>query len=55
MIGRPPELAEHFAGLHARGVDRFYAWFADFAPPETLQAFGEAIAALSAAPQELRS
>jgi hypothetical protein len=26
--------------MHARGVERFYVWFADFAPPSTLEAFG---------------
>jgi len=43
VIGNAKELAEHFAGLHERGVDRFYVWFADFAPVSTLQAFAEII------------
>jgi alkanesulfonate monooxygenase SsuD/methylene tetrahydromethanopterin reductase-like flavin-dependent oxidoreductase (luciferase family) len=41
VIGTPDELAEHFAGLRARGVERFYVWFTDFAPPDTLRRFGE--------------
>jgi len=43
VIGTANELADHFAGLHERGVERFYVWFADFAPVPTLQAFGEII------------
>jgi alkanesulfonate monooxygenase SsuD/methylene tetrahydromethanopterin reductase-like flavin-dependent oxidoreductase (luciferase family) len=44
-IGTAPELADHFAALHARGIDRFYVWFADFAPPATLAGFAEVIGA----------
>jgi alkanesulfonate monooxygenase SsuD/methylene tetrahydromethanopterin reductase-like flavin-dependent oxidoreductase (luciferase family) len=44
-VGTPGELAAHFAGMRARGVERFYVWFADFAPPETLHRFGEVIEA----------
>jgi alkanesulfonate monooxygenase SsuD/methylene tetrahydromethanopterin reductase-like flavin-dependent oxidoreductase (luciferase family) len=40
-IGTVDELAEHFAGMRARGVERFYVWFTDFAPPDTLRRFGE--------------
>ncbi len=40
VIGRPDELVGHFAALCDRGVERFYVWFTDFAPPETLAAFG---------------
>jgi alkanesulfonate monooxygenase SsuD/methylene tetrahydromethanopterin reductase-like flavin-dependent oxidoreductase (luciferase family) len=43
LIGTPAELAEHFTALHARGVDRFYIWFADFAPVPTLDRFSEVI------------
>jgi hypothetical protein len=32
--------------LHARGVERFYIWFADFAPVATLDRFAEVIATL---------
>jgi len=44
VIGTAPELVEHFESLHATGVDRFYVWFADFAPVETLHGFSEVIA-----------
>jgi len=43
VIGTANELADHFARLHERGIDRFYVWFADFAPVPTLQAFAEII------------
>jgi alkanesulfonate monooxygenase SsuD/methylene tetrahydromethanopterin reductase-like flavin-dependent oxidoreductase (luciferase family) len=43
VIGTAPELAEHVAGLEARGVERFYAWFADFAPAPTLERFAEVV------------
>jgi alkanesulfonate monooxygenase SsuD/methylene tetrahydromethanopterin reductase-like flavin-dependent oxidoreductase (luciferase family) len=46
-IGTAPELVEYFRGQRARGVDRFYVWFADFAPPETLQRFAAVIAELA--------
>jgi alkanesulfonate monooxygenase SsuD/methylene tetrahydromethanopterin reductase-like flavin-dependent oxidoreductase (luciferase family) len=45
VIGRGPELVEHFADLEAQGVERVYAWFCDFAPPETLAAFGAEVVA----------
>lgn len=47
VVGTVPELTDHFGALHARGVDRFYVWLADFAPPSTLQGFGAVIAASS--------
>jgi hypothetical protein len=40
VIGTGPELADHFGRLGDRGVERAYAWFCDFAPPDTLTAFG---------------
>ena len=46
FIGTAHELADHFRQLHARGVDRFYTWFADFAPATTLARFTEVIDAL---------
>lgn len=46
VVGTTDELAAHLGALRARGVERFYVWFADFAPPETLARFGEAIAAV---------
>ena len=46
LIGTPTELAEHFESFAARGIERVYVWFADFAMPETLRQFGtEVIAA----------
>lgn len=45
VAGSGAELAEHFARLADRGVERIYAWFCDFAPPETLAAFGEEVIA----------
>ncbi len=41
VIGTAPELVDHFGALVERGVERVYVWFCDFAPPETLLAFGE--------------
>ncbi len=43
FVGTAPELADYFASLADRGVERAYVWFCDFAPPETLSAFGEEI------------
>jgi alkanesulfonate monooxygenase SsuD/methylene tetrahydromethanopterin reductase-like flavin-dependent oxidoreductase (luciferase family) len=40
LLGNAEELAEHFEQLEKRGVERFYVWFTDFAPPPTLEAFG---------------
>jgi alkanesulfonate monooxygenase SsuD/methylene tetrahydromethanopterin reductase-like flavin-dependent oxidoreductase (luciferase family) len=43
-IGTAPELVEQFHAWSERGVERVYTWFADFAPPETLAAFGADVA-----------
>lgn len=43
-IGTANELADHFHGLRSNGVERFYCWFADFAPPETIAGFAQVIA-----------
>jgi alkanesulfonate monooxygenase SsuD/methylene tetrahydromethanopterin reductase-like flavin-dependent oxidoreductase (luciferase family) len=43
VVGTTDELVEHFVALRARGVERFYIWFTDFAPPESLARFGEVI------------
>jgi len=40
VVGRADELVDYFAAMIERGVDRFYVWFADFADPATLAAFG---------------
>jgi alkanesulfonate monooxygenase SsuD/methylene tetrahydromethanopterin reductase-like flavin-dependent oxidoreductase (luciferase family) len=39
-IGSPAEVAEVIAGFAARGVERIYTWFTDFAEPRTLERFG---------------
>jgi alkanesulfonate monooxygenase SsuD/methylene tetrahydromethanopterin reductase-like flavin-dependent oxidoreductase (luciferase family) len=48
VTGTGTELVDHFGRLSDQGVERVYAWFSDFAPPDTLAAFGaEVIAPLS--------
>ena len=44
IVGDLGELADELAASKARGVDRVYAWFSDFAAPATLEAFGELLA-----------
>jgi len=51
LVGTPSELAAHFGALHGEGVDRFYVWFADFAPVRTLELFAEVIDALDGRPR----
>jgi hypothetical protein len=41
VIGNATELVDHFAALATRGVERVYTWFADFAAPTTIAAFGQ--------------
>ncbi|HUR76870.1 MAG TPA: LLM class flavin-dependent oxidoreductase [Acidimicrobiales bacterium] len=41
VVGDAAELADHFGRLEDRGVERVYAWFTDFASPDTIAAFGE--------------
>jgi len=43
VVGTTPELIDHFESLVERRVERVYVWFCDFAPPETLTAFGEEV------------
>ena len=43
MIGTAGQLADQFIALRNRGVDRFYVWFTDFAPIETLEGFQQVI------------
>ena len=43
VIGSAAELVDYFGSLAERGVERVYVWFSDFAPPETLSAFGEEV------------
>jgi alkanesulfonate monooxygenase SsuD/methylene tetrahydromethanopterin reductase-like flavin-dependent oxidoreductase (luciferase family) len=42
-VGTAPELVDFFGSLQERGVERVYAWFCDFADPDTLVAFGETV------------
>jgi len=46
--GDAAEFVDHFAGLAARGVQRFYVWFADFAAPATLAEFADTVIAAPA-------
>ncbi|QUR68379.1 LLM class flavin-dependent oxidoreductase [Mycobacterium spongiae] len=41
--GDADQLVQHFVGLAAQGVERFYVWFADFAEPRTVAEFGESV------------
>jgi alkanesulfonate monooxygenase SsuD/methylene tetrahydromethanopterin reductase-like flavin-dependent oxidoreductase (luciferase family) len=43
VCGDARALIEHFASLADHGVERFYVWFADFAAPDTLAAFGASV------------
>lgn len=46
VVGTVDEVADHFRGLRARGVERSYVWFTDFAPTDTVARFGAVIAAV---------
>jgi alkanesulfonate monooxygenase SsuD/methylene tetrahydromethanopterin reductase-like flavin-dependent oxidoreductase (luciferase family) len=43
VCGDAGELLDHFATLTEQGAQRFYVWFADFAPPQTIREFGESV------------
>jgi alkanesulfonate monooxygenase SsuD/methylene tetrahydromethanopterin reductase-like flavin-dependent oxidoreductase (luciferase family) len=43
VCGDADQLTQHFAGLAAQRVERFYVWFADFAAPDSLHEFGESV------------
>ncbi|MGV0742511.1 LLM class flavin-dependent oxidoreductase [Mycolicibacterium sp. XJ870] len=43
VCGDASQLADHFAGLSAQGVERFYVWFSDFAAPQTLSEFADTV------------
>ena len=45
VIGTSTELVDHYGRLAARGIERVYTWFCDFAPPKTLAEFGEEVIA----------
>ena len=47
VTGTAPDLIDHFRALTDRGVERFYVWFADFAPIPTLEGFARVIAELA--------
>jgi alkanesulfonate monooxygenase SsuD/methylene tetrahydromethanopterin reductase-like flavin-dependent oxidoreductase (luciferase family) len=50
VLGTGTELVDYFGRLAGQGIERVYAWFSDFAPPDTLAAFGaEVIAPLAPA------
>jgi len=40
VVGTGPELVDHFARRADAGIERVYTWHCDFAPPDTLAAFG---------------
>jgi alkanesulfonate monooxygenase SsuD/methylene tetrahydromethanopterin reductase-like flavin-dependent oxidoreductase (luciferase family) len=43
IVGTGAELADYYGKLSRQGVERVYVWFCDFAPPETVAAFGEEV------------
>jgi alkanesulfonate monooxygenase SsuD/methylene tetrahydromethanopterin reductase-like flavin-dependent oxidoreductase (luciferase family) len=43
VVGDADELIDFFGAMGEKGVERIYAWFTDFADPETLAAFGETV------------
>jgi alkanesulfonate monooxygenase SsuD/methylene tetrahydromethanopterin reductase-like flavin-dependent oxidoreductase (luciferase family) len=43
VSGDADQLTQHFAGLAAQRVERFYVWFADFANPDSIHEFGETV------------
>lgn len=43
LVGTGAEMLPAFRVLAAEGVERVYTWFTDFAPPETLSAFGRQV------------
>ncbi len=49
IVGDANELVDHYGALAEQGVERVYAWFTDFAQPDTLGAFGRSVAAPLAA------
>lgn len=43
VCGDAAALTEHFRMLESLGAQRFYVWFADFAPPESIAEFAETV------------
>jgi alkanesulfonate monooxygenase SsuD/methylene tetrahydromethanopterin reductase-like flavin-dependent oxidoreductase (luciferase family) len=50
VLGTADELVDYFGALSERGVERAYVWFTDFAPDETLEAFGQSVIAALSSP-----
>lgn len=45
LVGSGSEIVPRLEALAAAGAERIYTWFTDFAPPETLAAFGREVIA----------
>lgn len=45
VCGTAGELIEYFAGLEKQGAQRFYVWFTDFAPVDSIEQFGKSVIA----------
>jgi alkanesulfonate monooxygenase SsuD/methylene tetrahydromethanopterin reductase-like flavin-dependent oxidoreductase (luciferase family) len=43
VCGTAEELVDYFTGLADQGAQRFYVWFADTAPPEEIEEFGDTV------------
>ncbi|OBJ28543.1 MULTISPECIES: LLM class flavin-dependent oxidoreductase [Mycolicibacter] len=43
VCGDAATLIDHFRKLESQGAQRFYVWFADFAPPESIAEFAETV------------
>lgn len=43
VCGESADLITHFTDLMAKGVERFYIWFADFADPATVAEFADTV------------
>ena len=43
VSGDAEQLIAHFTGLAGQGAQRFYVWFADSAPPDAIEEFGESV------------
>jgi alkanesulfonate monooxygenase SsuD/methylene tetrahydromethanopterin reductase-like flavin-dependent oxidoreductase (luciferase family) len=46
VCGTAGELIEYFVGLEKQGAERFYVWFADFAPVDAIAEFGRSVIAV---------
>jgi alkanesulfonate monooxygenase SsuD/methylene tetrahydromethanopterin reductase-like flavin-dependent oxidoreductase (luciferase family) len=43
VSGNAEQLIRYFTGLADQGAQRFYVWFADSAPPDAVEEFGESV------------